>query len=107
MVCNIRGGGGQLGTKVVISALGMLALYMRFNGTGIWGGETIYITYSSDIHSGIHVIIQVSARCFCVVIWLLSTVQQKVCRLFDQMTYVRIRQRMASSCTRQIFINII
>ena len=38
MVCNI---GGQLGTKVVISALGMLALYMRFNGTGIWGGETI------------------------------------------------------------------
>ena len=37
MVCKI---GGQLGTKVVISALGMLALYMRFNGTGIWGGET-------------------------------------------------------------------
>ena len=37
MVCNIE---GQLGTKVVISALGMLALYMRFNGTGIWGGET-------------------------------------------------------------------
>ena len=41
MVCNIGGGGGQLGTKVVISALGMLALYMRFNRTGIWGGETI------------------------------------------------------------------
>ena len=39
MVCNI---GGQLGTKVVISALGMLALYMRFNGTGIWGGETTW-----------------------------------------------------------------
>ena len=38
MVCHI---GGQLGTKVVISALGMLALYMCFNGTGIWGGETI------------------------------------------------------------------
>ena len=38
MVCSIR---GQLGTKVVISALGMLALYMRFNGTGIWGGETV------------------------------------------------------------------
>ena len=37
IVCNI---GGQLGTKVVISVLGMLALYMRFNGTGIWGGET-------------------------------------------------------------------
>ena len=37
MVCHI---GGQLGTKVVISALRMLALYMRFNGTGIWGGET-------------------------------------------------------------------
>ena len=37
MVCNI---GGQLGTKVEISALGMLALYMRFNGTGIWGGGT-------------------------------------------------------------------
>ena len=42
MVCNI--GGGQLGTKVVISALGMLALYMRFNGTGIWAGETIVYT---------------------------------------------------------------
>ena len=42
MVCNI-GGGGELGTKVVISALGMLALYMRFNGTGIWGGETLII----------------------------------------------------------------
>ena len=40
MVCNI---GGQLGTKVVIPALGMLALYMRFNGTGIWGGETILV----------------------------------------------------------------
>ena len=39
MVCKI---GGQLGTKVVISALGMLALYMRFNGTGIWGGETSF-----------------------------------------------------------------
>ena len=38
MVCHI---GGQLGTKVVISALGMLALYMCFNETGIWGGETI------------------------------------------------------------------
>ena len=37
MVCHI---GGQLGTKVVTSALRMLALYMRFNGTGIWGGET-------------------------------------------------------------------
>ena len=37
MVCHIR---GQLGTKVVISVLRMLALYMRFNGTGIWGGET-------------------------------------------------------------------
>ena len=46
MVCNI---GGQLGTKVVISALGMLALYMRFNGTGIWGGETIWgITVMGD-----------------------------------------------------------
>ena len=40
MVCHIR---GQLGTKVVISALGILALYMRFNGNGIWGGETISI----------------------------------------------------------------
>ena len=38
MVCHIA---GYLGTKVVISALGMLALYMRFNGTGIWGGETM------------------------------------------------------------------
>ena len=40
--------GGQLGTKVVISALGMLALYMRFNGTGIWGGETIYLLLSDS-----------------------------------------------------------
>ena len=40
MVCHI---GGQLGTKVVISALRMLALYMCFNGTGIWGGETLYL----------------------------------------------------------------
>ena len=40
MVCHI---GGQLGTKVVISALGILALYMRFNGTGIWGGETMCV----------------------------------------------------------------
>ena len=39
MVCHI---GGQLGTKVVISALRMLALYMRFNGTGIWGCETLW-----------------------------------------------------------------
>ena len=47
MVCHI---GGQLGTKVVISALGMLALYMCFNGTGIWGGETLkpYPTLSND-----------------------------------------------------------
>ena len=30
-----------LGTKVVESALGMLALYMYFNGTGIWGGENM------------------------------------------------------------------
>ena len=43
MVCHI---GGQLGTKVVISALGMLALYMCFNGTGIWGGETIEVCLS-------------------------------------------------------------
>ena len=37
MVCNI---GVWLGTKVVKSALRMLALYMYLNGTGIWGGET-------------------------------------------------------------------
>ena len=37
MVCHI---GEQLGTKVVISTLRMLALYMCFNGTGIWGDET-------------------------------------------------------------------
>ena len=50
MVCNI---GGQLRTKVVISALGMLALYMRFNGTGIWGGETLspssYTAVNADL----------------------------------------------------------
>ena len=40
MVCHI---GGQLGTKVMISALRMLALYMCFNGTGIWGGETMCV----------------------------------------------------------------
>ena len=44
MVCNI-------GTKVVISALGMLALYMRFNGTGIWGGETTWTLTSSGSRS--------------------------------------------------------
>ena len=31
----------SLGTKVVTSALRMLALYMYFNGTGIWGVETL------------------------------------------------------------------
>ena len=51
MVCNI---GGQLGMKVVISALGMLALYMRFNGTGIWGGETIYHSDLRDYAAGVH-----------------------------------------------------
>ena len=35
--------GGWLGTKMVSSALRMLALYMCFNGTGIWGGETMCI----------------------------------------------------------------
>ena len=40
MVCHT---GGQLGTKVGLSALRMLALYMRFNETGIWGGETIRV----------------------------------------------------------------
>ena len=48
MVCHI---GGQLGTKVVISALGMLALYMCFNGTGIWGGETLCVENGWSIHS--------------------------------------------------------
>ena len=38
MVCPI---GVWLGTKVVKSALRMLALYMYFNGTGIWGAETM------------------------------------------------------------------
>ena len=38
MVCHI---GVWLGTKVVKLALRMLALYMYFNGTGIWGGETL------------------------------------------------------------------
>ena len=46
MVCHI---GGQLGTKVGISALGMLALYMCFNGTGIWGGETLTTSSSALI----------------------------------------------------------
>ena len=35
--------GVWLGTKVVKSALRMLALYMYFNRTGIWGGETIFV----------------------------------------------------------------
>ena len=30
----------SLGMKVVKSALRMLTLYMCFNGTDIWGGET-------------------------------------------------------------------
>ena len=38
MVCHKE---GKLGTKVVILALRMVALYMRFNGTGFWGGETL------------------------------------------------------------------
>ena len=38
MLCHI---GVWLRTKVVKSALRMLALYMYFNGTGIWGGETM------------------------------------------------------------------
>ena len=40
--------GVWLGTKVVKSALRMLALYMLymyFNGTGIWGGETIVTSH--------------------------------------------------------------
>ena len=41
MVCHI---GVWLGTKVVKSALRMFALYMYFNGTGIWGGETTWDT---------------------------------------------------------------
>ena len=48
MVCKI---GGQLGTKVVISALGMLALYMRFNGTGICGGETLCIVSTLVVYT--------------------------------------------------------
>ena len=42
--------------KVVISALGMLALYMRFNGTGIWGGETksqSYYVPATELINGI------------------------------------------------------
>ena len=50
MVCHI---GGQLGTKVVISALGMLALYMCFNGTGIWGGDTMCTETVKYILSGL------------------------------------------------------
>ena len=52
MVCHI---GGQLGTKVVISALGMLALYMRFNGTGIRGGETMCL-WGIDAGLGLYII---------------------------------------------------
>ena len=52
MVCHI---GGQLGTKVVISALGMLALYMCFNGTGIWGGETIVVLSENILDSALWV----------------------------------------------------
>ena len=47
MVCHI---GVWLGTKVVISALRMLALYMYFNGTGIWGGETIWLPGYRNIY---------------------------------------------------------
>ena len=43
MVCHI---GVWLSTKVVKSALRMLALYMYFNGTCIWGGETTYTHFA-------------------------------------------------------------
>ena len=54
MVCHIE---AWLGTKVVKSALRMLALYMYFNGTGIWGGETMYtILFSRTLAEiGLHV----------------------------------------------------
>ena len=35
--------------KVVISALRMSAFYMRFNVTGIWGGETIVFSIFSPL----------------------------------------------------------
>ena len=38
MICGTRQGGGK---KDVKSARGNEAFYMYFNGTGIWGGETI------------------------------------------------------------------
>ena len=41
IVCHI---GVWLGTKVVKSDVRMLALYMYFNGTGIRGGETLYVS---------------------------------------------------------------
>ena len=59
MVCHI---GGQLGTKVVISALGMLALYMCFNGTGIWGGETTWFIIRNGRHSNRFCMLVVSVR---------------------------------------------
>ena len=38
VICGTRQGGGQ---KEVKSARGIEAFYMYFNGTGIWGGETM------------------------------------------------------------------
>ena len=39
VICGTRWGGG--GQKEVKSARGIEAFYMYFNGTGIWGGETM------------------------------------------------------------------
>ena len=51
------GRGGGLGTKVVISALRMLASYMRFNGTGMvspWGKVTIKLCRVRVNHQAVH-----------------------------------------------------
>ena len=75
MVCHI---GGQLGTEEFFSALRMLALYMRFNGTGVWGGETLCVNISTWIFvvlrlylNDIIFIFQVYYMCLVVILLLL------------------------------------
>ena len=40
---------------MVKSACGIEAVYMCFNGTGIWGGETTYTHHAWRVHESMHV----------------------------------------------------
>ena len=43
---------------MVKSACGIEAVYMCFNGTGIWGGETIYSVENEVLHKKIRLLFQ-------------------------------------------------